>query len=268
MDSDPLQLNFEECLLDLFDRLEALSLDFMEVDHILLKLRCKNWIHLATSSPSLPNRLIWSFIIICFRLAMCRKCDVTVNSCIKPTVWKLMTLVQIWWVLQFMQTRVLGGLIWKSISGQIEVANSKFGKVLLTKSESGWNAKKKAQKFSKMKQTKLENFLCNHGYCCQFLPKYHCELNPIERCWAQAKQHSRVYCNYNIIRLRRNIPERLDMSKILTTTSAMCMCIPTCLDTYLDSKLVLSLKSWWKRSQTSTGHTATLLKTSRKLLIC
>ena len=62
----------------------------------------------------------------------------------------------------------------------------------------------------KNEKNKLEKFLHDRGYSCQFLPKYHCELNPIERCWAQAKRHTRAYCNYNITGLRRNIPEGLD----------------------------------------------------------
>ena len=30
------------------------------------------------------------------------------------------------------------------------------------------------------------------------LPKYHCELNPIERVWTQAKRYTKAFCNYNI----------------------------------------------------------------------
>ena len=43
-----------------------------------------------------------------------------------------------------------------------------------------------------------------------FLPKFHCELNPIERCWAQAKRYTKAHCNYSIEGLRRNIPLSLD----------------------------------------------------------
>ena len=56
----------------------------------------------------------------------------------------------------------------------------------------------------KEEKCKLENFLASCGHSCQFLPKYHCE------CWAQAKRHTRAYCNYNITGLRRNIPTALD----------------------------------------------------------
>ena len=59
-------------------------------------------------------------------------------------------------------------------------------------------------------KNRLEYFLHGRGHACLFIPKYHCELNPIERCWAQAKRYTRAYCNYNITGLRKNIPPALD----------------------------------------------------------
>ena len=35
-------------------------------------------------------------------------------------------------------------------------------------------------------------------------------MNPIERCWSQAKHYTRAYCNYNIVGLRRNVRPGLD----------------------------------------------------------
>ena len=40
--------------------------------------------------------------------------------------------------------------------------------------------------------------------------KFHCELNPIERCWSQAKRYTRAYCTYKIVGLRRNVCPGLD----------------------------------------------------------
>ena len=34
----------------------------------------------------------------------------------------------------------------------------------------------------KNERTKIKHFLNSKGYCCIFLPKFHCELNLIERC--------------------------------------------------------------------------------------
>ena len=59
-------------------------------------------------------------------------------------------------------------------------------------------------------KTRIEHFLNGRGHCCIFLPKFHCELNPIERCWAQAKRFTRHHCNYTIGSLRKNVPEGLD----------------------------------------------------------
>ena len=59
-------------------------------------------------------------------------------------------------------------------------------------------------------KTKIEHYLIANGHICIFLPKFHCELNPIERCWAQAKRYTRAHCNYSIDGLRNNIPQALD----------------------------------------------------------
>ena len=59
-------------------------------------------------------------------------------------------------------------------------------------------------------KNKLEHFLHARGHACHFLPKYHREMNPIERCWAQSKRYTRAYCNYNITGLRQNICPALD----------------------------------------------------------
>ena len=35
-------------------------------------------------------------------------------------------------------------------------------------------------------------------------------INPIERCWCQAKRHTRAYANGSIVRLRKIVPEGLE----------------------------------------------------------
>ena len=50
----------------------------------------------------------------------------------------------------------------------------------------------------------------SRGHICAYLPKFHCELNPIEQCWCHAKKYTRAHCNGSIIRLRKIIPESLD----------------------------------------------------------
>ena len=52
-------------------------------------------------------------------------------------------------------------------------------------------------------KTQLEHHINSCGYAFFFILKYHCELNPIEHCWSQAKRHTRAYCNYRITGLRK-----------------------------------------------------------------
>ena len=52
--------------------------------------------------------------------------------------------------------------------------------------------------------------LAKGHHICYFLPKFYCELNPIERVWSQAKRYTKAYCRYNINSLCFNIPNGLD----------------------------------------------------------
>ena len=53
-------------------------------------------------------------------------------------------------------------------------------------------------------KSKVENLVAKKGHLCLFIPKYHCELNPIERCWGRAKVYTRSHCNYSILGLRQS----------------------------------------------------------------
>ena len=43
-------------------------------------------------------------------------------------------------------------------------------------------------------------------HLCYFLPKFHCELNWIERCWGASKQYARSHCLYTLQGLRETVP--------------------------------------------------------------
>ena len=62
----------------------------------------------------------------------------------------------------------------------------------------------------KNEKCRVDRFLSNAGHKCVFIPKFHCELNPIERVWSQSKRYTRAYCDYNIHSLRRTIPLGLE----------------------------------------------------------
>ena len=55
----------------------------------------------------------------------------------------------------------------------------------------------------------VEEKVHSRSHMCMFYPKFHCELNPIEKCWCCAKKYSRAYCNGSITRLREIVPKAL-----------------------------------------------------------
>jgi hypothetical protein len=50
------------------------------------------------------------------------------------------------------------------------------------------------------------------GHRCLFLPKYHCELNWIERYWGAAKKYARRHCGYTLSALRTCAPIALSQT--------------------------------------------------------
>ena len=62
--------------------------------------------------------------------------------------------------------------------------------------------------------TLVEELINSQGHFCKFFPKFHCELNAIERNWCHAKKHTRAYCNGSIVRLRKIVPEALETVSI------------------------------------------------------
>lgn len=62
----------------------------------------------------------------------------------------------------------------------------------------------------KSEKNALAKLLASRGHCSLFLPKFHCELNGIERVWAHSKRIARAYCNYSIPSLRETVPFALD----------------------------------------------------------
>ena len=56
----------------------------------------------------------------------------------------------------------------------------------------------------------VAHLLVNKGHIPMFLPKFHLEMNPIERVWAHLKRYTRAHCNYSLQSLRKNIPLSYD----------------------------------------------------------
>ena len=62
----------------------------------------------------------------------------------------------------------------------------------------------------KHEKSLVEHYLVDKGHIAVFLPKFHPELNPIERVWAQLKRFTKAHCKYSIQSLRKNIPDAYD----------------------------------------------------------
>ena len=60
------------------------------------------------------------------------------------------------------------------------------------------------------KNTKVEKYVTDQGHRCTFIPKYHCELNPIERVWGHAKQYTHKHCDYSFLGLECTIGPALN----------------------------------------------------------
>ena len=66
----------------------------------------------------------------------------------------------------------------------------------------------------KTQKTRVEELVTRHGHRYTFLPKYHCELNPIERVWGQAKRYIRANCDYTFSGLEKMITLALDSVRV------------------------------------------------------
>ena len=62
----------------------------------------------------------------------------------------------------------------------------------------------------KYEKTKVEKYLSGRGNRVIFIPKFRCELNPIERCWGHAKRYTREHCDYTFAGVERTIDRALN----------------------------------------------------------
>ena len=68
----------------------------------------------------------------------------------------------------------------------------------------------------KNEKNALHTVLERRGHTAVFLPKFHCELNGIERVWGHAKRYTRAQCDYTFNSLRKTVPEALDSIPVQT----------------------------------------------------
>jgi len=68
----------------------------------------------------------------------------------------------------------------------------------------------------KYEKTSLEHFMTEKGHRSYYIPKFHCELNPIERVWGEAKRYTRANCDYSFPGLERTVPLGLASVEVCT----------------------------------------------------
>ena len=66
----------------------------------------------------------------------------------------------------------------------------------------------------KFQKTKVEEMILNKGHRVMFIPKFHCEINPIERVWCHAKKYTRSNCDYTFVGLENTIVAGLNSVNI------------------------------------------------------
>ena len=59
-------------------------------------------------------------------------------------------------------------------------------------------------------KTQVEHYVISRGFQSLFLPKCHCELNPIEHVWGQSKHFCRVHNNFMLVKFRETINPAID----------------------------------------------------------
>ena len=60
----------------------------------------------------------------------------------------------------------------------------------------------------------MEQTILNQDHIVTFIPKFHCELNPIERVWCHTKYYTRSHCDYSFQNLEKTIYTPLDSATV------------------------------------------------------
>ncbi|KAI8138818.1 hypothetical protein BJV82DRAFT_522793, partial [Fennellomyces sp. T-0311] len=62
----------------------------------------------------------------------------------------------------------------------------------------------------KAQKSALQELVVKSHHKFELYPKFHCEMNFIERFWGRAKREARMQCDYSFTSLERRLPSILD----------------------------------------------------------
>ena len=119
---------------------------------------------------------------------------------------------------QIMRDTTWNGKIWKMYYTERDGKVAKGMKMVLkergisTAGKTGDWMRKTLCKHSDFRDEKsmIEHMLIEKSHILCFLPKFHPELNPIERVWALLKRFTKAHCKYSLSSLHKNIPLAYD----------------------------------------------------------
>lgn len=106
-----------------------------------------------------------------------------------------------------------------------------------------------------------EKHNAEHGtdHYCIFLPKFHPELNPIERVWSKMKWHVRRTNNGSIITLRESMEYGLSEENIpLSTIRRYCRLVACYYEAYEQGMSLVTAQKWMAQRRSHRGYAANM----------
>jgi transposase len=92
---------------------------------------------------------------------------------------------------------------------------------------------------------------------CKFLPKFHPELNPIERCWSRMKWSIRKFCTGKLEQLRASMDYGLSEANLSTALiRRYTRIVSAYYIAYQDSKDIIEAESWIRKHRSHRGCSA------------
>lgn len=99
------------------------------------------------------------------------------------------------------------------------------------------------------------NALHGTSHRCMFLPKFHPELNPIERVWSMMKRHCRKFSNGSMSTLTESMNYGLSTENVSVATVRRICRYTTCyLYAYTQGMDIIQAEQWMKKRRSHRGY--------------